>query len=370
MKLALVVLVIATIAGYAVAGKLGRTAAREAAKVGHEAVEVADDVVFGGRHTKKNRGKGSSSAKNVADTAGAASYKFGVISDLDKKSKVEGGKQFVAYLKKGELNVNYDPENPENSKVSVTWSPDSETQTIKSGFAYEGRGLELSTLNKFNDKLYTCGDKTGIVFELQGVDTDKAEITEIPFAILNAGEKGFKCEWATVKNGNLWIGGHGAPSSPRLLKQMNKSGRVVSSDWSHVYKKIAKALSVKEPGYVTNEAAAWSDIKRKWVFAPRKINKEAFDDAEDEKKGSNKFLIANDSFDDIEVKTVGELIPTHGFASIKFIPNTGDNLILAIKSVEAEGVTETYIMAFDINGNVVMDETLFAEDKYEGLEFL
>jgi len=67
---------------------------------------------------------------------------------------------------------------------------------------------------------------------------------------------------------------------------------------------------------------------------------------------------------------VGDLIPTHGFASFKFIPGTGDQMVLAIKSVETEETTETYIMAFDLNGNILLPETKFADKKYEGIEFI
>lgn len=37
------------------------------------------------------------------------------------------------------------------------------------------------------------------------------------------------------------------------------------------------------PGYVIHESAAWSDILQKWVFLPRRISSEKYDDVADEK---------------------------------------------------------------------------------------
>ncbi len=45
-------------------------------------------------------------------------------------------------------------------------------------------------------------------------------------------------------------------------------------------------------------------------------------------------------------------------------------MIVAIKCVESDDKTETYIMAFDLKGNVLLPETKFADKKYEGIEFI
>lgn len=64
------------------------------------------------------------------------------------------------------------------------------------------------------------------------------------------------------------------------------------------------------------------------------------------------------------------MIPTHGYSSFKFIPGTNDNVIVALKSEEDSGVTATYIVVFDIDGNVLLPETKIADLKYEGFEFI
>lgn len=63
-------------------------------------------------------------------------------------------------------------------------------------------------------------------------------------------------------------------------------------------------------------------------------------------------------------------MPTHGFSSFKFIPDTGDEFMVALKSEENQGKAATYIMAFSTKGQILMSETKVADFKYEGIEFI
>ena len=86
---------------------------------------------------------------------------------------------------------------------------ENEPSEITSQYAYGDRGMELSELVVFNGRLYSCDDRTGIVYEIQ-VDKRLA----IPWVILADGDgtdsgKGFKCEWMTVKDAKLYVGGLG-----------------------------------------------------------------------------------------------------------------------------------------------------------------
>ena len=47
-----------------------------------------------------------------------------------------------------------------------------------------------------------------------------------------------------------------------------------------------------------------------------------YDDNEDEKRGSNIMIIADEYFKNIEYKTIGEVVHTHGFSSFKFVPGS------------------------------------------------
>jgi len=100
------------------------------------------------------------------------------------------------------------------------------------------------------------------------------------------------------------------------------------------------------------------------------IKYRAYSEKSDERKGTNIILLADEDFNTVKVKTVGQIVPTHGFSSFKWIPDTKDQLIVALKSEEVEGKTATYIMVFDIEGNIILPETKMGDHKYEGIEFL
>lgn len=121
-----------------------------------------------------------------------------------------------------------------------------------------------------------------------------------------------------------------------------------------------------------HESAAWSSIHKKWFFLPRKASSKAYNEIEDEKKGTNLMLTADDQFENLDLITVGNSPnPLLGFSSFKFIPNLGDELIVAIKSKEFKDEISTYILVFDINGKILLPETLVDNQiKFEGIEFI
>ena len=73
-----------------------------------------------------------------------------------------------------------------------------------------------------------------------------------------------------------------------------------------------------------------------------------------------------------QVRYVGDNEPKRGFSSFKWIPGTNDEIMVALKSVEngAANISESYVMAFDINGNILLPETKIGGRKYEGIEFI
>lgn len=48
-------------------------------------------------------------------------------------------------------------------------------------------------------------------------------------------------------------------------------------------RKLRAEVGASFPGYMIHESAAWSDALHKWVFLPRRISDEAYDDMKDEK---------------------------------------------------------------------------------------
>lgn len=87
-------------------------------------------------------------------------YKIGCIADLDTNSKHTTQKStWFSYFKIGYLELSHD-----HRKVSIKWN--SESTKLETHLAEKGRSLELSELIAFNGKLYTCDDRTGIIFEI------------------------------------------------------------------------------------------------------------------------------------------------------------------------------------------------------------
>jgi len=306
-------------------------------------------------------------------------YKIYVISDLDtaSKSKTEDD-TWVSYLKRGL--ITYNPSRGENS-VSVEWL--TEVSTLKSGLASGGRGMELSELIVFNGKMFTMDDRTGIVYELNVSDSTGQHVRLVPWVILPDGNgkesKGFKSEWAAVKDQQLYVGGLGKEwtsakgelihLNPQWIKIISPTGEVEHVDWHANYEKIKAKVNIKSPGYMIHEAVAWSSKHNKWIFLPRRASKERYDENEDERRGTNLLIMASEDFADITAIDIGDVVPTHGFSSFKFMPNAEDEIIVALKSEEDKGTIASYIMAFNIQGKILLPETKIGDYKFEGIEF-
>jgi soluble calcium-activated nucleotidase 1 len=123
-------------------------------------------------------------------------------------------------------------------------------------------------------------------------------------------------------------------------------------------------------GYIIHESGVWSEVHHKWFFLPRRASKEKYEETADERRGTNLMFIADEHFYDISVRTIGPVNPTHGFSSFKFVPGTDDTVIVALKSMEDNGKIASFIMAFDMDGSVLMPERKIGDVKYEGIEFV
>lgn len=304
---------------------------------------------------------------------GLTRYRIAVVADMDTDSKdTQNSDTWNSYLKKGYLEVSLD-----QSFVQVWW--DADIIKLSSHLSYGGRGLELSELVVFNGKVYSVDDRTGVVYN---VNTDTGKL--VPWVMLTDGdgnsEKGFKSEWATVRDGLLYVGGLGKEwttstgelinHNPQWIKTIDPEGHVNNYDWTNNYVKLREAVDIHFPGYMIHEAASWSNVRHEWMFLPRRASPDSYDEKTDEHLGTNLMLTATSDFSKVTPAHVGELLPTHGFSSFKFVPNTDDEIIVALKSEEVEGVTGAYIMAFTKQGKILMKETKIGDYKYEGIEFI
>ncbi|XP_038557307.1 soluble calcium-activated nucleotidase 1 isoform X2 [Micropterus salmoides] len=303
-------------------------------------------------------------------TSQGTRYRIGVIADLDTSSRSDKKLTWFSYMRRGYLLVSQS-----GDKVAVQW--DADRVMLESHLSEKGRGMELSELVVFNGKLYSVDDRTGVVYHIDG---DKA----VPWVILPDGDgnvaKGFKAEWMAVKDKHLYVGGLGKEwtttegvfvnNNPEWVKVVGFRGDVQHENWVPKYKSLKSAAGIEPPGYLIHESAAWSDTLQRWFFLPRRASKDRYEETADERRATNLVLSCSPDFKDIIVSRVGPLNPTHGFSSFKFVPNTDDQIILTLKSEEDAGKIATYIMAFTLDGRILLPETKIGDVKYEGLEFI
>lgn len=306
----------------------------------------------------------------VSTTPKGLRYRIAVISDLDTASKDKENYTWYSFLKKGYLTIDI------NKKfISIEW--DHDLIKLRSTLSQAGRGMELSELVVYNGKLLAFDDRTGVIYEI-------SENNAIPWILLTDGNgrttKGFKCEWATVKKQLLYVGGLGKEwtsstgklinFNPQWVKIVTPLGQVEHKDWRQNYLSLRKTAEIEFPGYMIHEASVWSDVHQQWFFLPRRASPNIYNDKEDEKKGTNLLLRANEDFSQTTLSTVGPLKPTHGFSSFKFVPDTMDSVIVALKSEENEGHIATFITVFTITGDIWFPETEIGAYKFEGIEFI
>ena len=157
-----------------------------------------------------------------------------------------------------------------------------------------------------------------------------------------------------------------------FVKTVSHFGDVLHEDWMKRYVDMRAAAGIHYPGYMIHESAAWSRRWQQWTFLPRRAHEGRYDDKEDEHHATNMKITANADFNDINLRTLGPLKPEHGFSSFKFIPDTDDELVVALKSKEVDGNLASFIMVYDVTtGATIMDEvTIPGSYKFEGIEFI
>ncbi|ETN72936.1 Apyrase [Necator americanus] len=242
--------------------------------------------------------------------------------------------------------------------------------------------MELSDLSEFNGHLLSPDDKTGMLYEIQD---GKA----IPWVFLNSGPgnttKGMKAEWLTIKGDRLYVGGHGCEYRDKngkvksedamWIKIVTKTGEVTSENWKHIYSRMRNKAGYPKPGYLTHEAVQWSEIQRKWYFLPRKASTTKYNEKEDEMKGANMIIESDADLKSFKFVLLGRSAEQHpgiGFSAFDFVPDTNDELIVAIKSKEVTGSDpESYITVLSVKGRTIMrDQKLEGNLKFEGIYFV
>ena len=97
-------------------------------------------------------------------------------------------------------------------------------------------------------------------YKIQNTNLITPEILKASFIFMYFSWLGFKCEWATVKDEQLWIGSTGIlvrkkdeddstfDKTRQSVKIVSPNGKITDMDWSDKYEKITDALGIKETG--------------------------------------------------------------------------------------------------------------------------
>jgi soluble calcium-activated nucleotidase 1 len=365
-------------------------------------------------------GAGGSGGSHALGASGARldvfpdSFRLAVIADLDQRSKREGrdaGKLWHSIYMTGTLRraggelALAGPGAAAGASAggySMAWDAPAEVQT---GHNEAGRGCELSELVHFGDALLTFDDRSGIMFEVKNPERSDtaaaaaAASAAAPFIVPRhifaegsgeVNDKGLKVEWATVKDGLLYVGSFGKEYTNSKgetlhrnnlwVKTVSREGVVHSLDWTENYERMRRALGYEQPGYLLHESVTWSPHHRKWFVLPRRMSKTQYNEDEDERKGHNTIVVCSHDFSEIRSFTVGPRTPERGFASAKFLPGSRDSVLVVLKSEEfaATGVQKTFLAVYGMEGGgadagwrELMAETeLPVEAKFEGIAVL
>ncbi|KAG6450291.1 hypothetical protein O3G_MSEX006456 [Manduca sexta] len=231
-------------------------------------------------------------------------FRIAIVADLDKNSKSNTDKNtYYSFLKKGYLSYNRVKDH-----VSISWDAHRPVM-LTSTYSHKGRGMELSELIVYDGRLLTFDDRSGMVFEI--IDNKI-----VPWVILSDGnghvEKGFKSEWATVKDDILYVGSMGKEwttaagdfenFNPMWVKAINIYGEVQHLPWVNQYKSIRSSIGIHWPGYMIHESGVWSPHNQMWYFLPRRCSHESYNETKDELMGCNYMMMADSNFNYIKAK--------------------------------------------------------------------
>lgn len=115
--------------------------------------------------------KRSLKAEKELNYLGGKRWRVILVADLDKKSIVPDQAKCRSYVIQGNISISYD-----FTVASFEKGPENEIQIdCKMG----SRGLELSDLVNFQNKLYTCDDKTGMVYKFNENFTSLQEVLKL-----------------------------------------------------------------------------------------------------------------------------------------------------------------------------------------------
>jgi soluble calcium-activated nucleotidase 1 len=285
-----------------------------------------------------------------------------LVSDRDLLSKHDTEFKWTAFLQHGTV-TRLAPD-----RYQLAFGP---LETVSSLFGYKNRGMELSEVVVFDDRLFAMCDISGIVYELDLATRSVTIFSQHMFPGEGLTNRPFKIEWATTKDGELLLGslgkewvqderiiGYGPQYIKRLSLLPDRSGfSVTDESWVARFEQLRALANASFPGYMIHEAVEWDALNRRWLIMPRRISPHMYDPKADEYMGANLLFVASEDFSDIQVHRVGPLEPEWGFTSLAILPGTQGRHLLVVKAQEADDVTATKLTVIDDHGHLLLDPT-------------
>jgi soluble calcium-activated nucleotidase 1 len=293
----------------------------------------------------------------------ADQYRFAMVSDMDLKSRDPNKFLWKSLFKSGTLVRTKDNTSDKKSggkhKYNIIW--DENIRTLTSKTATKNRSMELSALVRYRHWLLSFCDYTGMVYKIL---PQTSSVFQRHAIADGDGEqpKPMKIEWATVKDDLVWIGSNGKEwtnektgkvihQNTLWVKTINANGKISNINWSMIYLALRTATNSTYPGYLWHEAVHWDPRAKHWIILPRKQSNTGYSPDDDEMRGTNLLIIANEDFTDIKVSKIGPIEKQYGFTAVRKVPGS-NNLYLALKVKEVKDVTHSKICLFDLNGTM------------------
>ena len=182
-------------------------------------------------------------------------FHFAAVTDLDKLSVVRESKKplFRSTLLPGILT-----RDDASNRYAIRFE---EPRKLVSQHNEAGRGMELSELTVYKDRLLSFDDRTGTVFEiLSSMDGKNSYV--VPRFVITEGDgdtdKGMKWEWATIKNNELIMGSMGKEftnaageienTNNLWTAVLNERGELRRDDWENKFAFVRKLVGAAPPG--------------------------------------------------------------------------------------------------------------------------
>jgi len=309
------------------------------------------------------------------------------ISDQDEASKAEAG--WETKLASGVLRYHGD-----KGAESYSLEMGAEATLLTTRGDKSGRGAEYSALELFDGKLLTMCDRTGNCDEIAITDDGGLTIrpltdasgSEVRFRMGDgAKDKPLKVEWATPKDGKLFVGSTGK-------ERTDDDGNVVHEgemwckwlspttysiehvDTRPMYSALRAAAECEQgAGYMIHEGGRWSDIHGCWFFMPRKLSREPYDEVKDAAKCVNLMLACTEppaaDGSNVAMQECLDFRELRGCSDFLFVPGSSECHLFVTRTEESlDGVLATYATVIDLQANVLMSERVIGQSrKFEGV---